>query len=102
MSEGLLIALIFAPLVVAAIAAAAAWRFTSRPVLYLVVATFVLLGVQALISPVAIGIFLAPDATLSKAAAQEAFVRSVVSGALAVVILGSPLLWWLYRGLRRT
>lgn len=101
MSENLLSILIFSPLVVAAIASAFAWRFTSRPVLYLVVSAFVLLGVQALISPVAISVFLVPDATISKAAAHEAFVHSVVSAALGVVILGLPLLWWLYRGLRR-
>jgi ABC-type sugar transport system permease subunit len=101
MSENLLSALIFTPLIVAAIASAITWRFTPRPVLYLVASVLVLLGIQALISPVAISVFLVPDTNLSKAAAHEAFVRSVVSGALGVVILGSPLLWWLFRGLRR-
>jgi hypothetical protein len=45
---------------------------------------------------VAIASFLTPNSP-----AHDAFVRSVLAGTAGVVILGIPLLWWLFKGLRR-
>jgi hypothetical protein len=96
MSESILSALVLAPLILALVASVAAWRFVVRPVLFLVVAVLSLLGMQAVLSPVAISsIFFPGDTT------HDAFVHSATAGAAGVVILGIPLLWWLFKGLRR-
>jgi hypothetical protein len=96
MSEPILSALILTPVILGALASVAVWRLVSRPILFLAVSIFSLLGVQAVISPVAIASFLTPNSP-----AHDAFVRSVLAGTAGVVILGIPLLWWLFKGLRR-
>lgn len=95
MSETLLSALVLAPLVLALVASVAAWRFVARPVLFMVVSVLSLLGVQAVLSPVAISSIFIPGGTT-----HDAFAHSVAAGTIGVVVLGIPLLWWLFKGLR--
>lgn len=95
MSATLLSALVLAPLILALIAGVAAWRLVARPVLFMVVSALSLPGVQAVLSPVAISSIFIPGGTT-----HDAFADSVVAGALGVVVLGIPLLCWLFKGLR--
>jgi hypothetical protein len=101
MSEALLGLLVFMPVVVAVTAAAFVWRRVERPVLFPFAGALSLLGLQAIVSPVAVGVFLPSGGGLTLAAANAAFGQSVVFAAVVVVLLGCPVLWWLYRGLRR-
>lgn len=95
MSEALLSALVLVPLVLALIAGVAAWRFVARPVLFTAVSGLSLLGVQAVLSPVAISSIFIPGGT-----PHDAFTDSVVAGTIGVAVLGIPLMWWLFKGLR--
>lgn len=95
MSAPLLSALVLAPLILALIAGVAAWRFVARPVLFTAVSGLSLLGVQAVLSPVAISSIFIPGGTT-----HDAFTDSVVAGTIGVVVVGIPLMWWLFKGLR--
>lgn len=101
MSEAMLNTLIFTPLIVGLMASAIAWRLVNRPWLFLVISVFVLLGLQSLLAPAVMSVFYEPNASLSQAAAHEVFVRGVIMAAIGTVVLGTPLLWWLFRGLHR-
>ena len=101
MPEALLDFLIIMPVIVAVVAAALSWRRLGRPVLFLVTAVLSLLGIQAIVSPAVISIVLPSSSGLTRAAANTAFVHSVVSAAVLVVVVGCPLLRWLFLGLRR-
>lgn len=101
MSETSLTLLIFLPPILAAVAAAVAWRRLSRPGLFFVVGSLALLGLQSVIAPVAVGIFLPTGGGIAQAAAHEGFVNSVQLSAGLVVLGGVPLLWWLARALKR-
>jgi hypothetical protein len=96
MSETFVSALVLTPLLLALVASAAAWRFVSRPMLFLVISALSLLGVQAVLSPVAVSWFF-----FQGGATHDAFVHSVATGTTGVVVLGIPILWWLFKGLRR-
>lgn len=101
MSEITLTFLIFLPPILAAVATAFTWRRLSRPVLFFVLGSLALLGIQAVIAPVAVGVFLPTGGGISEAAVHEGFVNSVQLSAGLVVLGGVPLLWWLARALKR-
>jgi hypothetical protein len=81
------------PLALAVFAAALAWRKVRMPFLYLCVAVFALLAIQAFT------LFLVAGA-LPPGEPHSAYVQVGGLSAILVAFLGSPLLWWLYRRLR--
>ena len=95
MSEPLITIIVCTPMIIGLIAGAIAWRVVTRPTLFLVVSLFSLMGVQAVLSPIAVSWF------FTRGPVNEAFIQSIVAGAIGVALIGIPLLWWLYRGLRR-
>lgn len=97
MSELVLAALILTPVILSVLGSVLVWRHVVRPWLYLVISLLALLGVQAIVAPVAVVALFVP-----KLGGVNAVVdRSVVVSAACVVVFGVPLLWWLYKGLRR-
>ena len=101
MNETLLTILIWFPVLLAISATLIAWRTIEQRMLFFVAGSFLLLGVQSVVSPAAIGIFMLPDSNISAAAALKAFSHSVVASAVIVGTVGSALLWWLYSALRQ-
>jgi hypothetical protein len=100
-NEQVLAILIFMPMIRAVVATLVAWRSIARRALFFVLAVLVLLGLQGLAAPAAISVLLPHGGGLTKAAANEAFFQSVVSGAILEVVAGSFVLWWLSRALRK-
>ncbi|MCE2968906.1 MAG: hypothetical protein LW847_01540 [Burkholderiales bacterium] len=100
MPDFALTALVYLPVIIGLVGTALAWRRVSRPVLFLVVSVLALLGIQAVIAP-GVAWFLLGDFGNADAVAQQTYFRVVGMAAAVVLVAGTPLLWWLYRGLRR-
>jgi hypothetical protein len=101
MNETLLFILIWLPLLMVVVATALYWRRVRARVLFVVVGTLSLFGLQGIAAPVAVGVFLPGGGGLSRAAVHEGFYSSVQLSALLVFCGGSVVLWWLGRGLSR-
>jgi hypothetical protein len=100
MPDFALTALVFSPVLISLAGTVLAWRRVSRPALFLVVSVLALLGVQAVIAP-GVAWFLVGGFGNADAVAQQTYFRVVGMAAVVVLVAGTPLLWWLYRGLRR-
>ncbi len=100
MTESLLVALIFLPVILAALASVLCWRLVSRRVLFLVTSTLSLVGLQAVFAPVT-SAFLPQGAEISAAMTNEAFTQSVIVAAAFQLTAGIAFLWWLYRAFRK-
>jgi hypothetical protein len=101
MTEPLLSILIALPLLMGGAAGVVVWQRVNHPALYCVVGTLSLLGLQGVAAPAAMN-FLLADGGLAKEASTDPFVRGVILSAAIEVLVGCPLLWWLYRSLRST
>jgi hypothetical protein len=92
--------LVFAPFLLAVIATGVVWRSVDQRGLYFCSALLSCLGIQALVSPVAVSYwFFSGRAALSHS--NDAFVRSLATSAVFQIIAGGPFLFWLRRGLKR-
>ena len=86
-----------ASVIISLIASAIAWRSVERPVLYSFVSIFIMLGVGWVIIFV-----LAYSAHKTPQVMTDQDVFGVFGAAfLALVIIGVPLLYWVYKALRR-
>ena len=101
MSTFMLGLLINLPFVVALIATAVVWRTIQRRWLFLIAATLSLLGLQSLITPVSIGIFMPNGGGLTRAVVIDSFTYSVRVAAVAILVPGVPYLWWLRYAFRK-
>lgn len=101
MNELILTALIFLPVILAAGASAVSWRRISNRVLFLVVSVLLLFGLQSLVAPVATTVFLPSGGGITLAAANVYFAKSVQLSAAIQLVVGTPVLWWLYRAFRK-
>jgi hypothetical protein len=101
MSTFMLGLLINLPFVVALIATAVVWRTINRQLLFFVAAALSLLGLQSLIAPVSIGIFLPHGGGLTQHVVIDSFTQSVRAAAAAILMLGIPYLWWLRYAFRK-
>jgi len=101
MNEFMLSALIFLPVILAGGASAASWRSISNRALFLVVSVLLLFGLQSLVAPVTTAVFLPGGGGITLAAANEYFVKSVFLSAAIQLVVGAPVLWWLYRAFRK-
>jgi len=81
------------PLALAICATALAWRKVKKPFLFLCVAVFALLAIQAIV------LFLIAG-RLPPGEPNSAYLQVGGLATALVVVLGGPLLWCLYRGLR--
>ena len=81
------------PLALAVCVAALAWRKVGRPLVFLGVAVFALLAIQAVVLFIIAG-------RMPPGEPNSAYVEVTGVVALLVAAAGGPLLWWLYRGFR--
>jgi hypothetical protein len=84
---------LLAPLALAVCAAVFAWRKVRRPLVFLGVAVFLLLAIQAIVLFFVAG-------RMPPGEPNSAYVQITGVVALLVAVAGGPLLWCLYRGLR--
>lgn len=83
------------PLIVATAVTAVVWRTIQRRLHFFVAATLSLFGLQSVIAPVSIGVFLPNGGGLTLAVVNEAFTQSVLAASIGIFIIGIPYLWWL-------
>ena len=84
---------LIAPLALAVLAAALVWRKVTRPLLFLCVAVFAVLAIQAVVL-----LFIA--GRLPPGEPNAAYLQIGGLVAALVTAIACPLLWLLYRGLR--
>jgi ABC-type sugar transport system permease subunit len=101
MSTFMLGLLLNLPFVMALIATALVWRIIHHRALFLVTAALSLLGLQSIIAPASIGIFLPHGGGLSQAVVIDSFTQSVRVAAVVILLLGVPYLWWLRYAFRK-
>ena len=101
MGDAIVSALIVAPPILALVAAAFAWRKITHPILFFAVSLFLLPGIQQLLAPAAIAVFLPTTEDLSPVTVNDAFVRSVILNSFVQLVVGGGLMWWLFRALRK-
>jgi hypothetical protein len=81
-------------------ATALLWRQLTRRALFFVLSALCLLGLQSIAAPAAISVLLPHGGGLTRAAAHDAFTRSLIASAVIQLTVGVAILWWLYRALR--
>lgn len=89
--------LVFAPVLIALAATAVVWRGVRHRALYFVVGLLVCLGIQQMLAPAAVGAMFLRGTFSPEASA--AFEQTLVVSAVAQLLLGGSVLWWLFRGL---
>lgn len=82
--------LIFLPVIVAVVASVVLWRRLEHPWLFAVTAVFALFGIQSLIAPASISIFLPGGGGITPEVARGAYGESVVASAAVLVLVGIP------------
>lgn len=102
MNEYLLTALMFMPLITAAIGTSLLSRRISRHVLFFIMACLSLLGLQFLVAPAVTVAFWPAGGEIPGGTDSYGFNHSVIASAIFVFICGSPLLWWLSHAFRRS
>ena len=93
--------LIFLPLVIAVVVSGILWRQLQQPWLFLITAVLALSGLQSIVAPAAIAVFLPGGGGITAETASDGFGRSIVVSAVVVAVIGIPFLWWLQRALRK-
>lgn len=71
-------------LIVAIAVTAVVWRTIQRRLLFFVASTLSLFGLQSLIAPVSIGVFLPNGEGLTLAVANESFTQSVLAASIVI------------------
>src|SRR5688500_19160898 len=97
MGEFLQTAFTLAPVILGLVAGAVAWRRVTRPLLYLVVSSLALVGIQTALSPVVVLLFLVSRSGTPEAIVHGSYLRGLAAAACGVAVLGLPLLFWLYQ-----
>jgi len=100
MSDTLIAAPIFMPLIVAVAVAFALRRKVRRPVLFAVTSALGLLGLQAIVAPAVAKIFFSNASSGGTMSSASLFNQTVVTSAVVVILVGVPLLLWLSRAFR--
>jgi ABC-type sugar transport system permease subunit len=101
MTELMLAAALFLPLIMAVVASAVSWRSISNRALFPVVTALSLFGLQNLVAPVAAIVFQPIVGVFPLPVGTDAFVNSVLLSAAIQLVLGTPIIWWLYRAFRK-
>ena len=103
MTELMLAVALFLPLIMAVVASAVSWRRISHRALFPVVTALSLLGLQSLASPVVATVLQPRElmAVFPLPVGPDAFVKSVLLSAAIQLVLGIPIIWWLYRAFRK-
>ena len=93
--------LITLPLILAIVVAVILWRQLEHRWLFLVTSVLALTGLQSIIAPAAIAVFLPGAGSNTPEAAAGGFGQSVVASAIVVAAIGVPFLWWLQCAFRK-